>query len=205
MSFVYHRPYLVKNWSIISDKVSEKQVKIIKRWFEEAGAYLLEWPLNSYKDFVLDFKNKGYTEVFEEGQEFYTLPEGLLIRSCNEYVKTFNENTNLIFTGVEHRVGLKIHSESDYGRIFNTILSQQPPVTLSQLFKIWELCHDEDGKRYSMFVTQTPVVPQVVGKLSEKVVTIGPEAGSYILVNPNDTKKEILESIENYFLTENNY
>jgi hypothetical protein len=71
-----------------------------------------------------------------------------------------------------HSLDRNITQASDYVRLFNEILDIESDISLSHLFDIGSLCH-QDGKKVRVFVTLGPVPTNILQRLADRVIYVG--------------------------------
>lgn len=179
----YYKTYFVPYWVIVDDV--KKQQEIVD-WFKKADAKLQPWPSTGFKESVEGFKNKGWRYVWEESKSKgfeAILPPQLVALAISHHVKTnFSPFTELDMSMV-HRLDRKIRNDSDYDRIINEVIKYQDSIRLSQLFRVAEICHDENkSNRPQVWISVLPCDRDTIVKITSNLITIGNNSSDTINV-----------------------
>jgi hypothetical protein len=199
MAVVYDRVYKVPQWAVVNLQ-NEKQLEAIENWFEEADALEVTLPGLSFVDTCKQLTRQGYSETLML-QTPYIINEHVFAMAVNRHVKNFFGDWAFLSAKMErpiHNVNRLIKSDEDYVRAFHEALNLQPRETLSFLFKVGERCH-YDRKKYGAFVSYGDAPLSLLTKISDRVIKIGDDVNSDIVIEKADKKQKIVEKLETYF------
>jgi hypothetical protein len=190
MSFIYYQTEKVDTWTCI-DEGSAKAASALK-WFLHHDAHQVVWPSITFHETVAELAKSGWHEhvkpfpYFMNTDLLQTATKRHIEKFCGPFV-TFGAKQHLF------KMNRKIESDADYVRLFDDMLLNQDSIFLSGQFKIGELCKDQSGKRYSMFVTTGYCNRKVIDLVSEKVITVGDGSHFDIDLSQSGRASNILE------------
>lgn len=171
MTSIYYKTFRVPIWVILQKTQKENTVV---NWFKERGAFVRDWPAETFKDTILGFRNRGWKHHLPKEMPYVLNPQLLAVAATEHVRETMGVGAQISFHVPPHHVDRSINTEKDYERVFNALLLNQDPVTLSQMFRVAELCHHGgQGKNHVVFLTKEPCNKNVLTVISDRVITVG--------------------------------
>lgn len=206
MPMVYTHTYKVPTWIVLNlqGEDNEKRRTWLLKALEKAGARTQPWPGHTFGQALLGFRRKGYAHQLPVAYP-YNLDTSLLLRACSEHIKTVLSPTSYLggaFKAPAHRIDRKVESDADFEVLFNSVLALEDDIGLSQIFQVAEECYAGKANDSRVWVTVGPAPLSVLTRISNRVITIGDDPNNTICINEINTKKELEETLNNYFTKE---
>jgi len=195
MSLIYNKLYKVPNWIVISIEDKKKAQDLLKK-IQEEGALVVNWISEDFPITINEMSRKGWYHEVNKSMPFIMNTDFLMV-AVTHHLKSYGSNKTLSGTPEKpvYSINRKITNGDDYVRIFNSVLENEPGITLSHLFNIGELCHSDNSKVQS-FVSIGAIPKNILQKISDRVITIevDPDNDSWV-VTGCDSDDNIAEMI----------
>ena len=188
MSLIYNRLYKVPAWIVVD--LPKDVAKTLIEEFKAAGAHEMRLIADSFPLTVNEMAGKGWAHEVHKPMPFNANPDFVFF-SIAHHIKKLGLNKTLSGTPEKpiSTLNRRIESGDDYVRLFNDVMSNEPPITLSHIFGIGELCH-QDGSSIKTFISCGPAPIKVLQKVSDRVITVG--AGKDGLIVEGCDKEDVI-------------
>lgn len=189
MTQVYYKTYKVPMW-IILDKMDEKKTEMLAKWLSEAGARNQVWPAKDFYGTLMAFKKKGWGFAFENTPAVLS-PQLVMLATKDHVKRVIDPLSEMAIPYNVSTVNRGITDEASAEDLFNRLMMLQTPIQLSQMFRVADVCHEEDKRTvYKTWFTQAPANVDLIRQISDRVVSIGDSSNFDIdLSDKNDIKK----------------
>lgn len=198
MGVYYDRAFKVPAWFVVK-LADEKQLAVVVKWFEDAEAHNAAWPAASFKASCEALARKGWAHALML-KDPYIMRDDVLVRAAGDHVKNFFGSHAFLARQMAkplHHLDRRIRDDSDYERVFNGVLFLQPIEAVCKLFKTAERTL-YDARKTKVFVTYNNPAIDVLTRMAERVITIGPDESSSIVIAPDDKRKEIKDKLDTF-------
>ena len=199
MSIIYNRVYKVQSWIVLDTKDTKKTQELLAGFKKEGGVHEVKWISKEFPITVNELARQGWAHEVNRPMPLTANPDFLMV-AVSKHIRLYGASKSLSGTPEKpvSSINRKVNNGDDYVRIFDSVLENEPAMSLSYIFDIGELCY-MDNSRIKTFITVGPVAKKVLQKVSDNVITISDSEDSGEIVidgcQPEDAIRKVIEKV----------